>query len=673
MSNSNLAQSGWQTTGIFGGVAIVAILLTVFGGLGGAPDVIEDIGKRGELYFQDFDSTKAVSLTVTAVNSETANLMEFEVRRNSEQQWVIPSHHNYPADAQDRLGRTAASVMGMKRGALVTRWPEDHATYGVVDPREDSVDISDLEGVGSRVTIDLEGKSESVVDIIIGNSVEGQPSDYYVRHPEEDEVYITTLTSVDISAKFGDWINADLLELQGTNLNRVVVYDYEVDESQGVLSETELSVLTREDSAADWQLEGLEDEALEVDSDALTEIVSALDNFEIAGVRPKQEGLTADLALNMQLILDQPPQQRNQFAQGLVQNINRDLLRSGFRLQPGQSGEPEDISLLALQGELEAGTNEGIVYRLYFGRAFAGSQSELEIGLSAEEETAGETEAEESAATAEDSESEDAGDDEAEDVEGLDTPLELEPNTGDGEEDETEIDPNNQPGRYVFVRVSFDESLLGGRPEEPVEPEKPQSLKEPEGPKPEATEESDESEAADPPAEESPEDTPQEDAEGCEGETGNPDESEKDPSANEAPEAPEKPAADSADEPAEDATEKEEPTETVEDPALELEAVKLQYERDLNAYQIAKQSYATELANYERKLEEGKEKADDLNRRFALWYYVVPGAQFDKLSLSRPQLIREKSDEPETPAAPGGPPGGLPGGLNLPPGLNLPQ
>ena len=110
------------------------------------------------------------------------------------------------------------------------------------------------------------------------------------------------------------------------------------------------------------------------------------------------------------------------------------------------------------------------------------------------------------------------------------------------------------------------------------------------------------------------------------------------------------------------------------DPEAELEALKLQYEQDLNEFKIAQQSYATELENYERQLEEGQEKAADLNRRFALWYYVIPGPQYDKLRLDRAQLIREKTDEPEAPpAGAGGLPGGLPGGLNLPPGLNLPQ
>ena len=170
--------------------------------------------------------------------------------------------------------------------------------------------MSDIEGVGSRVTILQDGETEAAVDIIIGDKVEGQQSDYYVRSPSESEVYITTLSNVDLSAKFSDWINTDLLEVQGTNIERISVFDYEVDENEGTLSETELSVLSRESSSEDWQLEGLEDEALEVDADALTDIVSALDDFEIAGVRPKRAGLTADLALDMELILAQPAPQR---------------------------------------------------------------------------------------------------------------------------------------------------------------------------------------------------------------------------------------------------------------------------------------------------------------------------------------------------------------------------
>ena len=47
---------------------------------------------------------------------------------------------------------------------------------------------------------------------------------------------------------------------------------------------------------------------------------------------------------------------------------------------------------------------------------------------------------------------------------------------GDSEEKEDETDSNEKPGRYVFVRVDFDEALLGPKPVKPTEPEKPAAL-----------------------------------------------------------------------------------------------------------------------------------------------------------------------------------------------------
>ena len=81
--------------------------------------------------------------------------------------------------------------------------------YGVVNPKTKSVDVEEVEGIGKRLT--LRGKDDSVlVDLIIGKKVEDQDGSYYVRHPDEDEVYITEL-DIDLSTKFTDWIDSDLL------------------------------------------------------------------------------------------------------------------------------------------------------------------------------------------------------------------------------------------------------------------------------------------------------------------------------------------------------------------------------------------------------------------------------------------------------------------------------
>ena len=49
----------------------------------------------------------------------------------------------------------------------------------------------------------------------------------------------------------------------------------------------------------------------------------------------------------------------------------------------------------------------------------------------------------------------------------------------------------------------------------------------------------------------------------------------------------------------------------------------------------------------QEKIKEGKEKAEEFNRRFAEWYYVVPGESFEKLDLTRDDLVKPKEAEGE--------------------------
>jgi len=43
-----------------------------------------------------------------------------------------------------------------------------------------------------------------------------------------------------------------------------------------------------------------------------------------------------------------------------------------------------------------------------------------------------------------------------------------------------------------------------------------------------------------------------------------------------------------------------------------------------------------------RKVEEGRELSDQLNTRFADWYYVISSSSFDKIHLKRSDLIKKK-------------------------------
>ena len=45
---------------------------------------------------------------------------------------------------------------------------------------------------------------------------------------------------------------------------------------------------------------------------------------------------------------------------------------------------------------------------------------------------------------------------------------------------------------------------------------------------------------------------------------------------------------------------------------------------------------------WKTKVEEGREKAEELNRRFAGWYYVISADAFDKVRVTRRDLVKAK-------------------------------
>ena len=584
----------------FVGVAVGCLAITGLFDAMNRPAAIKEFGKMGQEFYPEFtDPTTATSLTVSVIDPEEVKPLQFSVKQSDDTgQWVIPSHHDYPADAADQLAKTASSIIGIKRGAMISRWESDHAKYGVVDPETDSVSIDQIEGIGKRITIG--GPNEATLaSYIVGKKNEDSTNQYFVRHPDEAETYIAEL-DINLTTKFGDWVNTDLLEITDGDIVRLDLNDYSFDEIQGTITGNIESVLSRDSSSADWELEGIDAETEQVKTAAVTETLTALTTLEIAGVRPKQAGLTPDLQIDRAALR----------SQGDFDRLSRDLLSRGFLLQPNRENK-ELLELISREGEMFVGASDGLLYRLYFGRAFTGSNEDLEIGLSS---VTTEEEGEEAP-----SDEETAGDSAEDKKEG---------------EEET---PSGKPGRYVFVRVNFDATLLGDvltKPEEPQEPAEIQELKE----KIAAAAE----EAA---TEETEEAAP---------------ESETDGSTEE--KSTEEETADEEDTQEQD----EEDSSEQEAEAVESDEEKLaRLQEEFTAAQAAYQTEQAAFEEYQQKIEEGTEKAVELNRRFAKWYYVIPGESYDKLSLDRDNIVEPKQDESsEDPA------GGA--GLNVPPGLNVP-
>ena len=123
---------------------------------------------QGKPFFPDFkDPLACTDLEVVDYDPTTATRRRFKVKFK-DGKWVIPSHYDYPADAKDRLAKTAAGVMDLTKDTIRSDRVEDQEELGVIDPLDTKATI--LKGRGKRVT--LRDKSEKVLaDFIIGKEV----------------------------------------------------------------------------------------------------------------------------------------------------------------------------------------------------------------------------------------------------------------------------------------------------------------------------------------------------------------------------------------------------------------------------------------------------------------------------------------------------------------------
>lgn len=392
---------------------------------------------QGEVLFPQFqDPTAARGLQVLAYDDSAAEITPFKVEFNGSR-WVIPSHHDYPADAQKNMAEAASIFVGLTKEQVVTDRAADFESLGVLSPDDPA---APLKGRGTRVTITGDGGA-ALADLIIGKQVEsvtpdgtpGETTRRYVRLPDKNRVYAVNFTK-SFSTAFADWVETDLLTLGSERVDRLMVDRYEVDEQQGVKKTSERVVITRNPTASDamnpappepWNVEaepgGPPAAGEAVNASRVEEAVSALRTMKIVGVRPKPERLA-------------------QWFAGETDKVTQmdvlDLQSKGFfTTQQGQ--------FVANQGELAVGCADGVVYTLYFGEVLFGEGNALSAGTDV---IAGAAEAE-------------AGP----------TP-----------------EQKGQESRYAFVSVRFDESLIP-KPTPPAAPTTPAAPAPDANPAPEST------------------------------------------------------------------------------------------------------------------------------------------------------------------------------------------
>jgi len=231
--------------------------------------------------------------------------------------------------------KTAAALIDLKKDEVRSDSAQDHGQYGVIDPLDQKV--ASLTGRGKRVAL-KDAHGETLADYIFGKPVGGKPGRRYVRLPGQKRTYAVN-TAADPSARFADWVNADLLRIAADDIRKVTINSYSIDEAAGRLANQETLALTQE--AGKWKLDGAE----MFNEGPVRAMAAALDGLKIVDARPKPASLAEDL-------------RKGEI--GLTLEAAMSLRQKGFLL--ASSGR-----LLANEGEMNVETKNGLLYSLRFG------------------------------------------------------------------------------------------------------------------------------------------------------------------------------------------------------------------------------------------------------------------------------------------------------------------
>ena len=315
------------------------------------PDAFFDVGQP---FFPDFtDPDAAATLEVVGFDQETAAAIPFQVT-NRGGLWTIPSHHEYPADGAERLAAAAADIISVVKVDFRSDNVADHQALGVIDPLDETA--TSLQGRGTRVT--FKGVNQDVLaELIIGNEPLDRPGFRFVRVPEQKRVYVAGFEA-DISTRFEDWIETNLLEVEREAVERIVLNEY-------FINEETLSVVRRGEFILDkveqdnWTANRVP-AGQEVDFVEVNRLVGAIIDVKITGVRPKPSGLSGNL--------------REALEAGQIARADLQTLTSrGF--YPTQEG-----GLLSNEGEVLVLTSEGVRYTLRFGEIVYGRGDAVLLG-----------------------------------------------------------------------------------------------------------------------------------------------------------------------------------------------------------------------------------------------------------------------------------------------------
>lgn len=327
-----------KTAGFVAGAAALAIAAALVQPERGTPSLMSDEGEAFYPQFRDAKEVRAIEVVDYDEPTATARPLKVEFRSG---RWLIASNNDYPIDVGDRLVKTSAALIDLKKDQVRSDAVQDHPKYGVVDPLDQKA--ASLQGRGKRVTL-RDSHKAVLADFILGKSVEGKVGWRYIRLPGQKRVY-SVKTDADPSARFADWVNAGLLRIPAADMRRLSVLSYNFDPATGAVDGMDNVVLTQE--SGQWK--SVSGEA--VRQDAVKAVASALDALKVVDARPKPPDMARDLREGkMQISLE----------------TALSLRQKGFMLTPNGR-------IMASEGEISVDLANGVAYQIRFGDVASGS------------------------------------------------------------------------------------------------------------------------------------------------------------------------------------------------------------------------------------------------------------------------------------------------------------
>jgi hypothetical protein len=591
----------------------------------------------GKPFFPDFAAEKRSAIAGAEIvdfdsSSDTTHDLKVVLRDGA---WQInPEKQGYPEVNADRLADVIDAVSDLKKLSVVGDDRSKHREFGVVDPGNPAELKEGTEGVGKRVEV-FDDAQHALVKLVVGKADDKNAKLRYVRRPDQDMVYQTEIAADKLSSRFEDWVPPNLLDATGTDLRFAKIDDYGVDydgepkppvmqggvifiqppsedaifRSKAVL---EMKPVTKTGSTTptdEWQVADFQtfDKAAKTYKERKLAADEQIESFKLSSLGRALAAVKVVDAVKKPKLLAADLASETTFLTNPASPIRRDresyTLMVAYGFEPALTGKSDEASIICHEGELTAGFANGVEYHLRFGDITGKGRG---------------------AASSDAGKKDDAKTGEAK--------------TDDKSADGAAKGADTAPNRYLMVTARFNEQLVP----KPKLTELPAETPAAAAPAPAKTEEKKEEKKAEEPK--SPTKVePSDDASSCDDQEPAKDETAK------------------KDEPAKPADDKKTNEEKAEEKATgESKAEPAKPAMTPEERQRIKTDNETKQKEYDDKLKAGREKAKELNAKFAEWFYVISDSTYQDLNVDPTSLIRK-----ETPAAAGATPPATPGAPNF--------